>query len=71
MTSIVKKLRLEARLSQNQLARLADLDRATVSEVEKGSKTPQELTLSKLAGAFTQKLGKEITIEDLTNTTYN
>lgn len=59
------KLRLEAGLSQSKLARLADLDRKTVSDVENGRNTPQEVTFAKLASALSKMLKREITAENI------
>lgn len=58
-TDKLKQLRLEAKLSQNKLARKADLDRTTVSNAESG-KDVSEITLSKLASALTDALGRKI-----------
>lgn len=58
-------LRLEAGLSQNRLARFADLDRKTVSDVENGRNSPQEVTFAKLAKALSQALGREISAEEI------
>jgi DNA-binding XRE family transcriptional regulator len=55
----IKKLRLEAQLSQNKLARLADLDRTTVSSAENGLEI-SEITLSKLVTALSKALGRTI-----------
>lgn len=60
----IKSLRLEAKLSVNQFARLADLDRATVSKAEKGCAV-SELTLHKIAGALAGQLGRKLTADDL------
>jgi len=59
------KLRLEAGLSQSKLARAADLDRKTVSDVENGRNTPQDVTFAKLAKALTKILDREITAEHI------
>ena len=59
----LNKLRLEAGLSQSKLARLANLDRKTVSDVENGRNIPQDVTFAKLAKALSQVLGREITTE--------
>lgn len=56
----VKTLRLKAGLSQNGLSRLADLDRGTISKAENKIEV-SELTVSKIASALSEKLGKEIT----------
>lgn len=58
----LKKLRLQARLSQNALARKADLDRTTVSSAERGSEI-SELTLSKLVTSLSSELGRDLTAE--------
>lgn len=60
----IKALRLEAKLSQNHLARLADLDRATVSKAEKGGAV-SELTLHKMAAALSQQLGQPLNPDEL------
>jgi DNA-binding XRE family transcriptional regulator len=55
----LRKLRLEAGLSQNKLARTADLDRTTISSAERGDEVT-DLTLSKLATALSKALGTSI-----------
>ena len=55
----LKTMRLQAKLSQNGLARKADLDRTTVSNAERGLEI-SELTLSKLTSALSTELGQEI-----------
>lgn len=60
----IKTLRLEARLSLNHLARLADLDRATVAKAERGGAI-SELTLHKMAGALSQKLDRPLNPDEL------
>lgn len=62
--STIKALRLEAKLSLSHFARLADLDRATVSKAEKG-KSVSELSLHKMAAALSQELGRPLAPEDL------
>lgn len=61
----LKQLRLEAKLSQNRLARHADLDRTTVSSAENGHEV-SEITVSKLSSALTVALKREITDADIT-----
>ncbi|PBB90305.1 hypothetical protein CK215_23310 [Mesorhizobium sp. WSM3864] len=63
--SVIKKLRLEAGASQNQLARKANLDRGTIASAENGG-SPSELTRSKIAKALSDLLGRPVGIEDLT-----
>ncbi len=63
-TSRVKKLRLEAGLSQNHLARLSGLDRATVAKAERGDSV-SELTLHKVASALSKALNKKLEPEEL------
>ena len=58
----LKTLRLQAKLSQNALARRADLDRTTVSNAERGREV-SELTASKLASTLSDELGLEIGID--------
>lgn len=62
--SRIKALRLEAKLSLNHFARLADLDRATVSKAEKGG-TVSELTLHKIAAALSQELDRPLKPNEL------
>ena len=64
MASKIKSLRLEAKLSLNQFARLADLDRATVSKAEKGGAV-SELTLHKIAAALGEELDRRLEARDL------
>ena len=60
----LKSYRMQAGLSQNKLAREADLERGTVSNAERGREVT-DLTIAKLATALSAKLGKEITLEEL------
>ena len=60
----IKDLRLEAELSQNQLARLANLDRATVSAAE-NYKPVNELSMAKLARALSKALNRAVDISEL------
>lgn len=62
--SRIKALRLEARLSLSNLARLSDLDRATVSKAEKGNSV-SELSMHKMAAALSQELERPLAPEDL------
>lgn len=62
--NVIKTLRLEAKLSLNHLARLAELDRATVSKAEKGG-VVSELTLHKMASALSQELGRTLNADEL------
>lgn len=64
MMSKIKSLRLEAKLSLNQFARLADLDRATVSKAEKGG-VVSELTLYKIAAALGRQLDRRLDASEL------
>jgi transcriptional regulator with XRE-family HTH domain len=63
-SSSIKDLRMKAGLSQNKLARLADLDRTTVSNAENGASV-SELSLSKLSAALSSKLGREVSLDHL------
>jgi len=65
LMSKIKELRLEAKLSLNHLARLAELDRATVSKAEKGGSV-SELTLHKISAALSLELGRTLNVEELT-----
>lgn len=60
----LKIMRLQAKLSQNGLARKADLDRTTVSNAERGLEI-SELTLSKLASALSGELDQPVSAERL------
>lgn len=60
----LKTLRMEAKLSQNQLARKADLDRSTISSAENG-KNVSEITVAKLAAALSSVLGRDITPDSI------
>lgn len=64
MVSKIKSLRFEAKLSLNQLARFADLDRATVSKAEKGGAV-SELTLHKIAAALGRQLDRSLDADEL------
>ncbi len=64
MMSKIKSLRLEAKLSMNHFARLADLDRATVSKAEKGGAV-SELTLHKMAAALGRRLDRSLDADEL------
>ncbi len=63
-SSELKRLRLKAGLSQNKLAREADLDRNTVSSAESG-KWVAELSASKMVQALSRKLGTKLKISDI------
>jgi DNA-binding XRE family transcriptional regulator len=63
--SKLRKIRLEAELSQNKLAARAGLDRRTVSDVENHRSDPQDVTLSKLAKALGTKLGRQVEVADI------
>ncbi len=58
----LKTFRLRAGLSLNKLAALASLDRATVTNAEKG-KDVTELTISKLSDALSKALGTSVLTE--------
>lgn len=59
----VKQLRMQAGLSQNKLARRADLDRSTISNAERG-KEVSDLTVRKLEIAFSEVLGRSINLRE-------
>ena len=46
---VVRKLRMERKLSQEKLSELSGLDRSYVSEIERGEKTASIRTLIKIA----------------------
>ena len=55
---------MQAGLSQSRLARMADLDRTTVSNAENG-KDVQELTISKIIRILNEELDLAITVEEV------
>jgi transcriptional regulator with XRE-family HTH domain len=59
-SAVLRQLREERGLSQEQLAELADLNRSYLGEVERGRATPSLITLSKLAGALEIRLSSFI-----------
>lgn len=52
---ILRKYRLQQKLSQEKLAELADLDRTYISQIERGLKSPSISTLIALVGALNTK----------------
>lgn len=60
----LKAYRMQAGLSQNKLARAADLERGTVSNAERGREVT-DLTVAKIASALSTKLEKEVTLGEL------
>lgn len=50
--TVLRKYRLQHKLSQEDLAELADLDRTYISQLERGLKSPSIQTLFSLAQAF-------------------
>lgn len=56
---VVRQVREQRLLSQEQLAELADLNRSYLGEIERGQVVPSLATLDKLAGAL------EIALSDL------
>lgn len=63
-STITKRLRLEAGISQSRLAEQAKLDRATIAKAEKGHEV-SELTLWKLSSALSKALGREIASNEI------
>ena len=49
---IIRRHRIEQRLSQEKLAELANLDRTYISQIERGRKSPSIPTLISLAQAL-------------------
>jgi transcriptional regulator with XRE-family HTH domain len=59
-SAVLRQLREERGLSQEQLAERADLNRSYLGEVERGHAIPSLITLSKLAGALEIRLSSFI-----------
>jgi predicted transcriptional regulator len=59
------QLRLKAGLSVSGLARLANLDRATVVSAEAGGSC-RAVTFSRIANALSSALGRTVEIEEIT-----
>ncbi len=57
---VLRQLREERGLSQEQLAERADLNRSYLGEVERGRAVPSIVTVSKLAGALDIQLSSMI-----------
>jgi len=62
--SKLKKLRLSLGLSQNQLARLSELDRGTISAAE-NNKNVSDLSKARIKAALIEKSGKPLEDKDL------
>lgn len=63
-SKLLKSLRLEAKLSVNQLAGKAGVDRATVAKAEAGKRV-QEMSVVRIVAALSEALNKTISIEDV------
>lgn len=61
----LKQLRLEARLSVSQLARLANLDRGTVERAESGHAV-QEVKAYAILSTLNNQLGQRYTLDQIT-----
>jgi XRE family transcriptional regulator, regulator of sulfur utilization len=57
---VLRQLREERGLSQEQLAERANLNRSYLGEVERGRAVPSIVTVSKLAGALEIRLSSMI-----------
>jgi predicted transcriptional regulator len=62
--STLKQLRLQAHLSINGLAKLADVDRLTVEKAEDGTPVRDYIAYA-IVEALNDKLGKQLSIEDV------
>jgi len=60
----LRDLRLEARLSQNALAKLAQVDRMTVDRAESGLPV-QDVKAYAIVQALATQLGREIKLDDI------
>lgn len=61
----VKIERIKRNLSQEKLAEIADIDRGTLSKIERGVISPTIATLYKLSIAFKIKLSELVDIDKL------
>ena len=64
--STFQELRLQARLSVNRLARLADVDYKTAQRADEGLPI-QQLKALALVDALSRELGRPITLDDIEN----
>ncbi len=62
---IVKKYRLQQKLSQEKLAELANLDRTYISQIERGLKSPSITSLISLSKAL--KVKASILVSEMEN----
>jgi predicted transcriptional regulator len=60
----LKELRLEARLSVNRLAHIAQVDRQTVDRAENGQAV-QDVKAYGIVQALAQQLGRKITLQEV------
>ena len=60
----VRRLRLEAKMSQEQLAEAAGTDLTQVGGVERGVRNPSYTTLLRLAAALDTSVGELTTLAD-------
>ncbi len=58
--SIIKKLRIEAGLTQRQLAELARVSQAHVAKIEKGRVDPRLSTVNRILQVLTEGEGKNV-----------
>ena len=60
----LKELRLEAQLSVNRLAQLANVDRQTIDRAESGNAV-QDVKAYKIVQTLAQQLGRKIDLKDV------
>jgi len=65
----LKKLRIEKKMSHEQLARLTNLDRSTISRIESGERNPTVDTAQKISSALGFNLGTLILEETVSHRT--
>lgn len=65
--SRLRSLRLEARLTQFELAKLSDIDPSYLSQLETAESIPNVglRTCRKLTTALSQRLGRRVTVDEL------
>lgn len=61
----IKVERIRRKLSQEQLSELANLNRNTIGNIERGSVSPTVVTLEKIANALGMKFSDLVNVEKI------